>query len=82
MRTVGLWFCEWRRNHHLTSVAVRTLVHARKRRACHRRRIYDAIRANSLPTKPRGEPIFGREVEYLKAKGYTVKPDGTAVKVK
>jgi hypothetical protein len=26
------------------------------------------------------QSIFGREVEYLKSKGYTVKPDGTAVK--
>lgn len=26
------------------------------------------------------QSIFGREVEYLKAKGYTFKPDGTAVK--
>ena len=30
--------------------------HARKRRLCHRRCIYDAIRANSPPTKPDGEP--------------------------
>jgi hypothetical protein len=27
------------------------------------------------------QSIFGREVDYLKAKGYTFKPDGTAVKV-
>jgi hypothetical protein len=26
------------------------------------------------------QSIFGREVEYLKAKGYTFKADGTAVK--
>lgn len=26
------------------------------------------------------QSIFGREVEYLKSKGYTLKPDGTAVK--
>jgi len=26
------------------------------------------------------QSIFGREVEYLKSKGYTFKPDGTAVK--
>ncbi|HEX2687118.1 MAG TPA: DUF4157 domain-containing protein [Kofleriaceae bacterium] len=28
------------------------------------------------------QSIFGREVDYLKAKGYTFMPDGTAVKVK
>ncbi len=28
------------------------------------------------------QSIFGREVEYLKSKGYTFRPDGTAVKEK
>ena len=28
------------------------------------------------------QSIFGREVDYLRSKGYMFKPDGTAVKVK
>ena len=35
-----------------------------------------------LDNGKRIQSIFGREVEYLKSKGYTFKPDGTAVKVK
>jgi hypothetical protein len=35
-----------------------------------------------LDSGKRIQSIFGREVEYLKAKGYIFKPDGTAVKVK
>lgn len=35
-----------------------------------------------LDNGKRIQSIFGREVDYLKAKGYTFMPDGTAVKVK
>jgi hypothetical protein len=35
-----------------------------------------------LDSGKRIQSIFGREVDYLKAKGYTFMSDGTAVKVK